>query len=53
MFTEGSDLRSERGGGTNFTTNGTQAHDLDFGGIELGRHLETYKDLESYYEIYA
>ena len=37
--TERSNFRSERSGGTNFTTNGTQAHDLDFSGIELGRHL--------------
>jgi len=37
--TERSNLGSEGGGGTNFTTDRTQADDLDFSGIELGRHL--------------
>jgi len=41
--TERSNLGSERGGGANFTTDRTQADDLDFSGIELGRHLVGFK----------
>merc|ERR1719150_24680 len=33
--TEGTDLGSEGGGGGDFTSHGSQAHDLDFIGIEL------------------
>merc|ERR1719282_877083 len=36
--TEGTDLGSKGRGGGNFTSNSPQAHDLDFIGIELGRH---------------
>jgi hypothetical protein len=34
--TKGTDLGSERRGGTNFTTGGTEVDDLNLGGIELG-----------------
>merc|ERR1712002_59679 len=37
--TEGTDLGGKGRGGGNFTSNGPQAHDLDFSGIELGWHL--------------
>jgi len=37
--TEWSNLRSKGGSGSDFTTDGTKADNLDFSGIELGRHF--------------
>merc|ERR1719334_150336 len=37
--TERSNFRRERRRGTDLATDGTQTDDLDFSGIELGRHL--------------
>ena len=38
-LTQGTDLRSEGGGGADLTSDGSQADDLDFSGIEFGRHF--------------
>jgi len=37
--TEGTDLGSKGGGGSNFTSHSSQAHDLDFIGIKLWWHI--------------
>merc|ERR1739848_497143 len=40
--TQGSDFGGERGSSTNFTSDGPQTHNLNFSGIEFGRHFVFY-----------